>query len=220
MAVIGIFGAGKAGTAIARAALAAGDSVKLVSRSPAETQQLILDFVAPGAVAATPEQVADSDIVVLAVPLAQHHTLDPALFRGRIVVDAMNYWAPTDGVLSAFDDDSLTSSEVVARHFAGARLVKSFSHLGYHDLDPQRRAESMGDRLALGVAGDDQQAVEVVADFVNRIGFDAVPLRSLAHGRLLQPGGPVFGAELAVDQMRHTLGEAVAAEPSGATQGR
>jgi predicted dinucleotide-binding enzyme len=50
------------------------------------------------------------------------------------------------------------------------------------------------DRVALGVAGDDRTAVQRVADFIDRIGFDPVPLESLAAGRVLEPGGPVFGA--------------------------
>ena len=41
-----------------------------------------------------------------------------------------------------------------------------------------------------------QRAVEVVADVIERIGYDAVRLDSLSAGRLLEPGGPVFGASL------------------------
>jgi predicted dinucleotide-binding enzyme len=52
------------------------------------------------------------------------------------------------------------------------------------------------DRRALGVASDDADATDVVADVIERIGYDAVPLGSLRAGRLLQPGGPVFGVSL------------------------
>jgi predicted dinucleotide-binding enzyme len=52
------------------------------------------------------------------------------------------------------------------------------------------------DRRALGVAGDDLDAVRTVSAFVDRIGYDAVPLGSLSAGRVLQPGGPVFGTVL------------------------
>jgi 8-hydroxy-5-deazaflavin:NADPH oxidoreductase len=46
------------------------------------------------------------------------------------------------------------------------------------------------------VAGDDPDAVDVVADIIERIGYDTVRLDSLREGRLLEPGGPVFGASL------------------------
>ena len=52
------------------------------------------------------------------------------------------------------------------------------------------------DRRTLGVASDDRHAAGVVQEFVERIGYDAVRLDSLRAGRLLEPGGPVFGAAL------------------------
>jgi predicted dinucleotide-binding enzyme len=59
-------------------------------------------------------------------------------------------------------------------------------------------------RRALGVAGDDG-AVDVVADLLERIGYDAVRLDSLAAGRLLEPGGPVFGASLGLVEFERAL---------------
>jgi predicted dinucleotide-binding enzyme len=52
------------------------------------------------------------------------------------------------------------------------------------------------DRRALGVAGDAPDAIDTVSTFVDRIGYDAVPVGPLSGGRVLQPGGPVFGAVL------------------------
>ena len=52
------------------------------------------------------------------------------------------------------------------------------------------------DRRALGVAGDDPDAVATVSAFIDRIGYDAVRVGPLSAGRVLQPGGPVFGAVL------------------------
>jgi predicted dinucleotide-binding enzyme len=52
------------------------------------------------------------------------------------------------------------------------------------------------DRRALGVASDDAAATDVVADVIERIGYDPVRLDSLRAGRLLEPGGPVFGVSL------------------------
>jgi hypothetical protein len=48
----------------------------------------------------------------------------------------------------------------------------------------------------VGVAGDDPGAVDLVTEVIERIGYDAVRLGSLSTGRLLEPGGPVFGAPL------------------------
>jgi predicted dinucleotide-binding enzyme len=35
-----------------------------------------------------------------------------------------------------------------------------------------------------------------VAELIERIGYDAIRLGSLSAGRLLEPGGPVFGVAL------------------------
>ena len=101
--VIGILGAGRVGTAIARRALAAGYEVHVASsRSPAEIE-LVLQFVAPGAIAETAaEVVAASAVIVLALPLSKYRSLDPAALAGKIVGAAMNYWSPTYGTLPEF----------------------------------------------------------------------------------------------------------------------
>jgi predicted dinucleotide-binding enzyme len=41
-----------------------------------------------------------------------------------------------------------------------------------------------------------RRLVDVVANIIERIGYDTVRLDSLAAGRLLEPGGPVFGVPL------------------------
>jgi len=72
-------------------------------------------------------------------------------------------------------------------------VVKTLNHLGYHQLDEEARPARNPDRRALGIAGDDPAAVELVRTFVDRIGFDPVLVGGLAAGRRLQPDGPVFG---------------------------
>jgi predicted dinucleotide-binding enzyme len=75
-------------------------------------------------------------------------------------------------------------------------VVKALNHIGYHELEDRARPAGAPDRRAAGVAGDDSAAVATVAGLVDRIGYDPVRLGSLRAGRMLQPGGPVFGAVL------------------------
>ena len=134
--------------------------------------------------------------MVPAIPLHAFPTLDPSLLAGKLVVDVMNYWAPTDGVQELFEDHRSSSSEIVQRRLVNATVVKTLNHLGYHQLEEERRPAGSPDRRALGVAGDDPGAVDAVAAFIERIGYDAVRLDRLSAGRLLEPGGPVFGVPL------------------------
>jgi hypothetical protein len=192
---IAVLGAGHVGPVIARVALAAGYPVSIAaSGDPAEIA-LIAEILVPGARARwAADAVADADIVVLAIPLHKFASFDPELVAGKLVIDTMNYWPPVDGVQPLFEGRG--SSEIVAERLAGSTVVKALNHIGYHELEDDRRPVGAPDRRALGVAGDDSDAVDVVAEVVERIGYDAVRLNSLDAGRLLGPGGPVFGVSL------------------------
>jgi len=115
----------------------------------------------------------------------------------------MNYWPASDGVLKAFEDGG--SSEIVARRLAGSTVVKALNHIGYHELEDRARPAGAPDRRAAGVAGDDPVAVAAIADLFDRIGYDPVRLDSLRAGRLLQPGGPVFGAVLTLPEFERAV---------------
>jgi predicted dinucleotide-binding enzyme len=192
-----VLGAGHTGPVLARVAVEAGYPVTIAASGDPEQIELIVNVLAPGAEPRwAADAVRDADIVVLAIPLHRFAAFDPALVAGRLVVDTMNYWPPVDGVREMFEDRSLGSSEIVARRLDRSTVVKTLNHIGYHELDSDRRPVGSPHRRALGVAGDDPDAVGVVADVVERIGYDAVRLSPLSAGRLLEPGGPVFGVPL------------------------
>jgi predicted dinucleotide-binding enzyme len=194
---IAVLGAGHVGPVIARVAIAAGYEVTIAASGDPERIALITQVLAPGA---DPRWAADavdgSDVVVLAIPVHKFAAFDSGLVAGKLVVDTMNYWPPVDGVQEMFEDRRYGSSELVQHRLARSTIVKTLNHLGYHELEADRRPAGSSERRALGVAGDDQDAVDVVAEVIERIGYDAVPLGSLSAGRLLEPGGPVFGVAL------------------------
>jgi predicted dinucleotide-binding enzyme len=202
---LAVLGAGRVGTAIARAAVDAGYSVAIAGSGAVERIRLITEILVPGATAMSAEDaVATAELVVLAVPLHKFHTVDPASLAGKIVIDVMNYWEPIDGHQADFEDGLLGSSEIVQERLTRSRVVKTLNHTGYHEIEEDRRQAGAADRRAVGVAGDDRSAVHTVMDFVDRIGFDAVELDSLARGRILQPGGPIFGVRTTREEfLRH-----------------
>jgi predicted dinucleotide-binding enzyme len=68
---LGIVGAGKLATALARAALTAGYEVAIAGSGPAARISLQVEVLAPGAKATTVDGVVQfSDLIVLAVPTA------------------------------------------------------------------------------------------------------------------------------------------------------
>jgi predicted dinucleotide-binding enzyme len=194
---IAVLGAGHVGPVIARVALEAGYHVSIAASGDPEQIELIAQVLAPGAEPRWAAEAArEADLVVLALPLHTFTTLDSSLLIGKLVVDAMNYWQPVDGVQEMFKDHRYGSSEIVQCRLVGSTVVKTLNHLGYHQLEEERRPRGSPERRALGVAGDDPRAVDVVAEFIERIGYDAVRFDRLSAGRLLEPGGPVFGVSL------------------------
>jgi 8-hydroxy-5-deazaflavin:NADPH oxidoreductase len=187
---LGIVGAGKLGTTLARAAIAAGYDVALSGSAPADAIALIVDVLAPGARAVTTDEVVrHADVIVLAVPTHRFRELPRDQFAGKVLVDAMNYWEPVDGT-----DEELAgggTSTIVQQRFPSARVVKSLNQLGYHELEELRRPPGAPDRMVMGVAGDDSAAVEAVVRLVEALGFDPFDAGPLANGRTLEPDAGV-----------------------------
>ncbi|WP_235856837.1 NADPH-dependent F420 reductase [Occultella glacieicola] len=208
---VAVLGAGRVGTAIARVAMRSGYRVRLAASGDPKLIELIAQIMAPGALTATAaEAVAPADLVILAVPLGKHTTLDGDALAGKIVVDAMNYWPSTDGRDPELETAPSTS-EVVARHLTRSAVVKTLNHIGYHDLEEQGRPAGNPGRRALAVAGDDPDATAFVRTFVDRLGFDPVDAGDLAAGVHLQPGTPVFNGQHDATTLVTLLREAPAA---------
>jgi predicted dinucleotide-binding enzyme len=210
---IAVLGAGHVGPVIARLAIKAGYPVAIATSGDPEDIALIAELMIPGAQPRwASDAVADADIVVLAIPLHRFGEIDPGLLRGKLVVDAMNYWPASDGTLQAFEHGG--SSEIVARLLTGptgptgstgSTVVKALNHIGYHELEDRARPPGDPDRRAVGVAGDDAAAVATIAGLADRIGYDPVRLDGLRAGRVLEPGGPVFGAVLPLAEFERAV---------------
>jgi predicted dinucleotide-binding enzyme len=207
---IGLVGAGNIGTTLAGLLSRAGHEVILSnSRGPDTLADLVADL-GPRARAATVEKAAaDADLVVVAVPLRAYRDLPAEPFTGKIVVDANNYYPQRDGRIAELDAGEATSSELLARHLPGARVVKAFNTIRYVNLRDRARPDAPArDRLAIPIAGDDVEAKAVLTDLIDQIGFTAVDTGSLADSWRQQPDTPVYTAAVGPDEATALLAQA------------
>src|SRR2546427_4312469 len=184
---LGIVGAGRVGSTIVRAAIAAGYDVAISGSASAERIALIVEVLAPGARAVTTDEVVDhADVIVLAVPMHRFRELPRDLFAGKILVDAMNYWEEIDGVDQELATAPAGTSVVVLQRFPSARVVKSLNHITYYKFDDGRRPQGAPGRIAIAAAGDDRAAVGPGVQPIDRLWCDPRRGGCLAAGRGLR----------------------------------
>jgi predicted dinucleotide-binding enzyme len=204
---IGILGAGFIGKAMATLANRSGHEVMLSNSRGPET--LGSTVAAINCRAGTAREAAEfGDIVVVAVPLCSYTTLPVAELEGKIVIDTCNYYPERDGRIDLLEQHATTTSELMARHLHGARLVKAFNAILAKDLVTDGIPAGRLDRRALPMAGDDAEAKRVVAGILDQFGFDAFDAGLLSESWRFERAKPAYCVRLDRAGLRERLAEA------------
>jgi 8-hydroxy-5-deazaflavin:NADPH oxidoreductase len=206
MRTIGIIGAGHIGSQIARAAIAAGyDVVISNSRGPQTLEGLVAEL-GPRARAATSEDAAAAgDFAVVTIPLKAYQDVPVGPLAGKVVIDTDNYYPGRDGVIPELEDESTTVSELLQAHLPTSKVVKGFNHIPFDDITTDGTPAGTDNRRAIGIAGDDADAKNLVTRLYDEIGFDAVDAGSLAEGWRLQRDTPAYGIRRNARELRVDL---------------
>src|SRR5258705_4365502 len=168
---MGISGAGHIGGTVGELWAKAGHPVFFSSRHPEELKDLVARL-GPLAQAGTVDQaIGFGDVVFIAVPYSALPQIGKDYGKslaGKIVLDANNAVANRDGAIAEEaerDGIGVTSQ----KYLPCTRLVRAFNTLNYMIF--AREANRPAPRLAVPIAGDDQEAVQVAAGAVIRARF-------------------------------------------------
>ncbi len=204
---IGIVGAGNIGGTSARLLAAAGHRIALAnSRGPDSLAGTVAQMEGDVRAATVPEAAAFGEVVIVAIPLGAYAQLPAEPLAGKIVVDANNYYPSRDGAIAELDTGQVTSSGLLQAHLSGSVVVKALNTMRAGDLGSRGRPAGDPERLALPIAGGDEEAKRVVIALIDQMGFDGVDAGTLAESRRQEPGAPVYGAPLTAEGVRDALG--------------
>jgi predicted dinucleotide-binding enzyme len=205
---IGIIGSGNIGANAARLFIRAGHEVALSNSRGGRGLEVLVAELGNNAHATTIDDAAKfGEVVLIAIPFGKYKTLPADAFKGKVVIDAGNYYPERDGRIAELDNDQITSSELIAAHLKEARLVKGFNTIYFKHLATQGDTSlPLEDRRAIFIAGDDSGAKEIVARLIEEIGFAAVDTGFLHEGgRSQQPGTAVYNKDVTAREAAQLL---------------
>src|SRR6266853_4402814 len=194
---IGAIGAGDFAQAFAKRALKAGHKIKLSNSRGPKSLREIVNRLGPGAMAATTEEAAACEMVLLAVPWDNMPETLASLpkWRNQILIDGTNPFHGKAGNFTPADVGNLSTSQLVAALAPGARVGKALNNMTVPNLegDPVVNGAS---RVAF-VSADDNGAKKQVQTLLEAFGYAVIDLGNLRDGGLIQQaGGPLAGRDI------------------------
>ena len=209
MTTIGIIGAGRIGSQIARLAVANGYNVVISNSRGPDTLSTLIAELGPKARAATAIEAAEAgEIVVVSVPLKNYRKVPVEPLAGKIVIDTDNYYPERDGHIPELDNETTTTSELLQAHLPTSKVVKAFNHIYAAALTTDGQPAGAKNRRALVIAGDDKDAKARVTHLLDQFGFDTVDAGPLREGWRIQRDAPGYGPRRTAEELRRDLAAA------------
>jgi predicted dinucleotide-binding enzyme len=202
---IGFIGSGNIGGAIGELFAKAGHEVFFSSRNP-DSLKALVERVGPRARAGTPAQaIAFGDVVFIGVPFSSMPQIGKdyaAALKGKVVLDAGNPSVRRDGP-SAEAAIAKGAGVATAEFLPGARIVRAFNQLNNKVFLSE--AYRPAPRLAVPLAGDDKDALNVAVQLVTDAGFEPFIVGNLAAGKSFDSSQPFFLKAMTVREFKDVL---------------
>jgi predicted dinucleotide-binding enzyme len=202
---IGIIGAGNIGSTIGGLWIKSGHSVMFSSRHPDELKDMVTKLGSLAQAGSVEQAIAFGDVLFIAVPYGAIPQIGKdysTAMKGKVMLDACNAVSTRDGTIA--DEVEQNGIGVTSqKYFPDARIVRAFNTMSYMIF--AREANRPDPKLAIPIAGDDAQAVQVAASLVRDAGFDPVVVGKLADARRFQRGQPGYGQSVSAAELKQKL---------------
>ena len=203
---IGIIGSGRIGGSVGMKWAEAEHEILFSSRHPEELTELVRRAGSKTRAGFPVEAAEFGQVILIAVPYAALPQVGQdyaPLMRGKVVIDCGNPYPGRDGPMA---EDALARGTGVAsaEYLPGVRLVRAFNAISNRSVDS--KAHRAGEKVAIPIAGDDEEAVRIASELVTDAGFDPVVVGGLARARDFDQGSAVYVKDMTAAELRAALG--------------
>ena len=202
---IGVIGSGHIGGTIGGLWIKKGHQVAFSSRHPDELKPMVAELGSLARAGTVEEAIAFGDVLFIAVPYGAVPQIGKdysAAMKGKVMLDACNAVSARDGAV-AEEVEQNGIGATTQKYFPGVRIVRAFNTMSYMIF--AREANRPDPKLAVPIAGDDPQAVQIAAGLVRDAGFDPVVVGKLADARRFQRGQPGYGQSVSATELKQKL---------------
>ena len=202
---IGIIGAGNIGSTIGGLWIKSGHPVMFSSRHPDELKDMVAKLGSLAQAGTVEQAIAFGDALFIAVPYGAIPQIGKdysTAMKGKVMLDACNAVSARDGAV-ADEVEQNGIGVTTQKYFPDARVVRAFNTMSYMTF--AREANRPDPKLAIPIASDDAQALQVAASFVRDAGFDPVVVGKLADARRFQRGQPGYGQSVSAAELKQKL---------------
>ena len=184
---IGIIGTGKMAMALGKALFAAGHFVAFGSRRPEDRKEFHKEVGTDTRLYGTRAAIDAGEIVIITLPYKEVVATvrkHADSLRGKVVIDITNPFAaqPNNG-----DSGAQVTASAIGE---GARVVAAFKTNFANTFE--QPVDSTGEPREVHYAGDDEEAMEAVAELITEIGFKPINCGSLAQAVVLDHMVPLM----------------------------
>jgi 8-hydroxy-5-deazaflavin:NADPH oxidoreductase len=123
------------------------------------------------------------------------------------VIETNNYYPQQrDGKIAAIEDGQTESAWV--SELLDVPVYKIFNGIYWKHLLEKGTEPGTAGRIALPIAGDDEDGKKIVSAIVDELGFDPVDAGTIAESWRQQPGSLSYGKDFDAEKLTDALAEA------------